>query len=562
MASAMAFGWPYQWQSGGGGGVDVVVSSQQHSRRLRIFSPAFRKGAELLVTEDQISLENTFVALESSLEGLEVPRLGEAPVEAEIASTSSNGSTQVIEEKTPERRKKEWTGPIRPRKHPPLPPWTEAQCREKQTEILNELLANDQLEGGGLPVATILDGWLGKVSRVDLANVIKDLDAQGKHALLLEVFYWMQRCKGRLVPKAHLCNMVLGILSRARLIEDAEELFQWIKLQDWDKLRPYNAMIAAYYQAKRPKDAWDVYYQMLAEGIDPDDVTYDILVSGSGKNGYPIDRLFLEIKSRGVALTLRSYNVVICAFTKEGSIDKVEEVIREMIRQELRPDLFSFNALIAAYAMSRKPERGLQVFSNMKAAGVLPDIVTYTTLIQMFSRSAMHKEAIEMFEEMVVNKCQPDFFVYSLLVSVYGKAGLVADALLIFHRLQLEGHRPNIVTYTSLISAHLHKGLLEESRKHFSQMEAYGCRADVHLLNTMIDAYAKAGMVNDAANLLHRLTAQGVCPNRASYAIIVEGFLHAGHVDEALAAYASMSEAGFKDEKMSSRISRRSSPRR
>ena len=85
--------------------------------------------------------------------------------------------------------KRPWNGPIWPRKSSPQPAHTAEDCEQRVNSMMFEL--EEDGVSGAWAVANVLDAWVGKVTRVDVAKVMRELGSRRNPALALEVFQWM-----------------------------------------------------------------------------------------------------------------------------------------------------------------------------------------------------------------------------------------------------------------------------------------------------------------------------------------------------------------------------------
>ncbi|KAG0569595.1 hypothetical protein M758_6G097400 [Ceratodon purpureus] len=457
-------------------------------------------------------------------------------------------------ETTPSKKKKKpWNGPIRTRKSPPQPAHTEEDCAKRVDDMLFEL--EEEGVTGSWAVANVLDVWVGKVTRVDLAKVIRELGSRRNAALALEVFQWMQVQKGRLKPNAHTYSLILGVLGRGGMVTEARELFDSM-LSSGAEVGVYcfNAMIGAYARGGNFKKAWRLYEDMMEKGVQADEVTLSTLLNGAGKADLPVEKaekIFSRIKENGILPSVQTYNTLLSVLKRGGHAARCIELDKEMQTMEVVPDIYTFNTLLMTHVQGGRFDDAEEVFQRIRNAGLKPTVVTFTGLIQMYSRANKHKEAMETFLEMQRVGCSPDLTTYSLMISVYGKAGSADEAALVFRQLQRKGFRPNVVTWTGLIQAFGWQGKTQEIGAYFNEMLASGCLPDVTLYNIMMGAYGRSGHSVQAAILFRRMQAQGLSPSAVSYDTMIQAYCHSKQPADAHAVLDQMSKAGYTPDKIS-----------
>jgi pentatricopeptide repeat protein len=471
------------------------------------------------------------------------------PRQAESSSSSSSASSSK-----PRKMKKPWNGPIWSKKSPSRPSYTEEECAQRVSSMLYEL--EEDGVTGPWAVGNVLDSWVGKVTRVDLSKVIKELGARRNSPLALEVFQWMQAQKGRLKPNKHTYSLILGVLGRGGMITEARELFDAMLLSPNVEVcvYSYNAMIGAYARSGNFKKAWRLYESMIEQGVQADEITLSILLNGVGKADLPVEKaemIFSRIKENGILPSVQTYNTLMSVLRKRGHAARCSELHKEMQMLEVVPDIYTFNTLLMMHVDSGSVNEAMEVYERMKYAGLQPTVVTYTGLIQMFSRGSKHKEAIELFLEMQRVGCKPDLTTYSLMITVYGKAGSAEESALVFRQLQQAGLRPSVVTWSSLIQVFGWHGRLHEVGAYFNEMLASGCQPDLTLYNVVMGAYGRHGHSVQAAILFRRMQAQGLNPSAVSYDTMIQAYCHAKQPADAHAVLDQMTKAGFTPDRIS-----------
>ncbi|KAH9570572.1 hypothetical protein CY35_02G048100 [Sphagnum magellanicum] len=460
--------------------------------------------------------------------------------------------TVVVE--TQRKTKRIWRGPIRLRRVPPQPPWSEEDCRQRVETIINELLGAQREDSGSLAVTNLLDTWVGKITRVDLCNIIKELGCHHEGALAFEVFSWMQRQKRRLKPNGHTYSSIIGVLGRVGMVSRAREVFDSMLSSDIPVLvYSYNAMIGAYGRNGNFKKAWRLYEDMVTRGIHADEITFNTLLNAVGRAGLPIEKaekLFLSMKHKGLLPSAQSYNTFLSVLSKAGHAERASTLIQEMCSTDATPNLVTYNTLLAMHAQTGKYKEGLEVYASLRAAGLEPNVVTFAGLIQLYSRTYKHQEAIDTFLEMKQSGCCPDSTIYSLMISVYGKAGLVEEAAHMFRQMQADGFKPNVVAWSSVIQAYGRLSMLQEVGKYYNEMLATGCQPDITLYNILLGAYGREGYSVQAAILFRKMIAQGVTPDAVSYNTMIQTYCKANQLADAESVYDQMTRAGFSPEKI------------
>ncbi|EFX86877.1 hypothetical protein DAPPUDRAFT_221711 [Daphnia pulex] len=139
----------------------------------------------------------------------------------------------------------------------------------------------------------------------------------------------------------------------------AERIFSGL-----DTITPeaYHALICGMVKHGQAVGAWEHYNQMLADGFQPDLMTYNSILKISG-----------IIREDG-----------------EYIITLINDILTSMAHAGIKPDVRSLNA--ALQSISRMPitrvarEKASRLMSDFKSIGVQPSLGTYTSLLKIFCR--------------------------------------------------------------------------------------------------------------------------------------------------------------------------------
>ncbi|RVW68168.1 Pentatricopeptide repeat-containing protein [Vitis vinifera] len=81
--------------------------------------------------------------------------------------------------------------------------------------------------------------------------------------------------------------------------------------------------------------------------------------------------------------------------------EKVMTVYEKMIKDRVKPDVFTFNSLISSCCRNSQFGLALEMFKEMKDKGCSPNVVSFNTLIKGSFRERKFEEGIGMAYEML-----------------------------------------------------------------------------------------------------------------------------------------------------------------
>lgn len=87
------------------------------------------------------------------------------------------------------------------------------------------------------------------------------------------------------------------------------------------------------------------------------------------------------------------------AFAKQRDVEMVEKLNEEaIVKYGLKPSKYRINALILAYCKSGDPLNAEKVLREMVKDGLRPDAITYTTVIDAYKRTRNIKKCWELYD--------------------------------------------------------------------------------------------------------------------------------------------------------------------
>ncbi|XP_075419214.1 small ribosomal subunit protein mS39 isoform X2 [Tenrec ecaudatus] len=103
--------------------------------------------------------------------------------------------------------------------------------------------------------------------------------------------------------------------------------------------------------------------------------------------------LYTELLNNRLSADVDTFNALIEATTVNGRFEdrweKVQELLRQMVAQKVKPNLQTFNTILRClrrfHAFGRLP--ALQTFREMRAIGIEPSLATYHYILQVFYQS-------------------------------------------------------------------------------------------------------------------------------------------------------------------------------
>ncbi|KAI3520231.1 hypothetical protein L1887_09521 [Cichorium endivia] len=233
----------------------------------------------------------------------------------------------------------------------------------------------------------------------------------------------------------------------------------------------YNILLKGYCQQLQINNARETIKEMIDSGIEPDAVSYNTLIDGCILIDDCAGALvfFNEMRSKGIAPTKISYTTLMKAFSVSGQPKLAHEVFDEMQKDpRVKVDLVAWNMLVEAYSRLGMLDSAKEIVENMKKKGVHPDVATYGSLANCIALARKPGDALLLWNE-IKERCglitdeirvskpapnvpvlKPDEGLLDTLADICVRAAFFKKALEIVAFMEELGIAPNKTKYTRI----------------------------------------------------------------------------------------------------------------
>ncbi|XAR57455.1 hypothetical protein NMG60_11025608 [Bertholletia excelsa] len=388
-------------------------------------------------------------------------------------------------------------------------------------------------------------------SAVRLTQLITKLCRSGRIDTAWDVFHDLMKLGGEV--QAPPCNAILTGLGRQQQFQKMNELMAEMKENG---IQPdvvtYGILINHLCKFHRVDEALEVFEKMNGESesggfaVKPDTIIYNTLIDGLCKVGRQEQGLDLMGKMRlqqGCVPNTVTYNCLIDGFCKTGEIEKGHELLDQMIREGVPPNMITLNTLVNGMCKHGQVRSAMAFFHEMQEKGLQGNAVTYTVLIQAFCNVNNIDKAMDLFNEMCKIGISPDAIVYYSLISGLTNAGRPDDASSVASSMKKAGFCLDVASYNSLIGGFCRKNKLDKAYDMLVEMEQVGVKPDGITYNTLISYFSKRGNFKTASNLMKKMIGEGLNPTVVTYGALIHAYCLANRVDEAMKIFRDMSSS-------------------
>ncbi|KAI3448065.1 hypothetical protein Pfo_004730 [Paulownia fortunei] len=307
----------------------------------------------------------------------------------------------------------------------------------------------------------------------------------------------------------------------------------------------FDLLVKACLESKKIDLAIEIYAILKSKNVFLRTSTCNSLIELVSKSrgcfaGYDLYReiFYLEVDNvgrngrcdKGVFPSANTFNVVMVGFYREGLVDKVEEVWKELVRVGCVPNIYSFNVLMAVYCDDGRMEDALRVWEEMEDKGLNHDAVAYNTVIGGFCRFGEVGRAEEIYREMVMKGVESTCITFEHLINGYCKIGDLDSAKMLYKDMCRKNFSPESSTVNVIIRSLCDKNEISEAAE-FWRMAVKKHEAVLEKENyeNLIRGLCQDRKMEEALKLQAEMVAKGFEPNSEIYGAFIDGYVKQGN---------------------------------
>ncbi|XP_030543081.1 pentatricopeptide repeat-containing protein At3g22690-like [Rhodamnia argentea] len=330
---------------------------------------------------------------------------------------------------------------------------------------------------------------------------------------------------------------LMGVYAKAGRLQEVRQLFGEFPERD---VVAWNTMISCYVRMGMSRESLDLFGRLLADGVEPDEITMVSLVSACAKmrDLEMGEKMHLYIDENNLELGGTLLNCLADMYMKCGNMEKAREVLGG---SEAEDDVVSWTTLLCGYVKSDRMDEAEKLFDRMTER----NLISWTTMTSAYVRAGRYPESLELFITMMLDDVMPDevalvtaltacvnmegfdigrsihsFIVKrgmtvegmlgNSLLSLYAKFGRLDDAYSIFQRLPCR----TVVSWNSMLDGFCRAGDVGKARGFFDEIP----EKDLISWNTMIGCYTRSRLAQESFELFHLMQSSEVKPDQITLA--------------------------------------------
>ncbi|URE23106.1 hypothetical protein MUK42_07327 [Musa troglodytarum] len=335
------------------------------------------------------------------------------------------------------------------------------------------------------------------------AVLVRRYVAAGMAQQAIGTFDDMEAFVGR-EPNGEEFKMLLDTLCKYGYPKVATELFNKRKFKYEPDEKTYAILIYGWCKVNRHEMAQRFLNEMVDHGLEPNVVTYNILLNGICRRAslHPDNRF-------------------------DRTIQAAEDLLNQMRNKGIEPDTISYSIILHVYSRAHKPELCLCMFRSMKERGICPTVATYTSLVKCLASCGRLEEAEELLGEMMRDGVCPTPATYNCFFKEYRVRKDVVGATKLYKKMKEMGLTsvPDIHTYNILLGMFSKLNRMEIIREIWNDMVASGTGPDLDSYTLLIHGLCDKQKWREACQYFMEMIEKGYLPQKVTFETLYRGLI-------------------------------------
>ncbi|XP_057956824.1 pentatricopeptide repeat-containing protein At5g19020, mitochondrial [Malania oleifera] len=287
-------------------------------------------------------------------------------------------------------------------------------------------------------------------------------------------------------------NALIAGYIRNGMINQARKIFCEMPERD---VFSWSAMISGYAQIEQPDITLELFHEMVASGVQPNEVTMVSVLSSIATLGSLKEGLWAHeyICNNSIPLNDNLAAALIDMYAKCGSINRALDLFYK-IRGNVS-SVSPWNAIICGLAMHGHADMSLQIFSELQQVHIKLNSITFIGVLSACCHAGLVEVGEQHFMSMKnLYNIDPNIKHYGCMVDLLGRAGRVEEAEELIRSMPMEA---DVVIWGTLLAAcrkHGNVEIGERAAESLSRLDTSHGAGRVLLSNI----YADAGRWDDA----------------------------------------------------------------
>ncbi|GMH07693.1 hypothetical protein Nepgr_009533 [Nepenthes gracilis] len=298
---------------------------------------------------------------------------------------------------------------------------------------------------------------------------------------------------------------LLDTLCKYGYIKVSMEVFNRRKYDFNVGSKVYTVLIFGWCKVNRVDMGERLLREMVEKGIEPNVVTYNVLLNGICRRAslHPDDRL-------------------------ERTIRAADNVLNEMRDRGIEPDVTSYSIVLHVYSRAHKPELTLDKLEMMKEKGICPSVATYTSAIKCLSSCGRLEDAERLLDEMVGYGVSPSAVTYNCFFKEYRGRKDAERAISLYRNMKKAGScMPSMHTYNIMVGMFMKLNKMGIVKEIWDDMKGSGAGPDLDSYTLLIHGLIEKQKWRAACEYFVEMIERGFLPQKITFETLYRGLIQA-----------------------------------
>lgn len=328
-------------------------------------------------------------------------------------------------------------------------------------------------------------------------------------------------------------NSLIHFYGERGEIDEAKRVFD--KMHERNVVS-WTSLISGCAKMDQPKEAVSLFFEMVKEGIQPNEVTMVSAISACAKLG-DLDlgnSVCAHIQESRLTFNAVMVNALVDMSMKCGDIEMAKQLFDDCTDR----NLVLYNTILSNYVRLGKEKEALDMFCELLEQGPAPDRVTMLSAIAASAELGNLSFGRQCHAYVLRNGLESWDNIGNAIIDMYTKCCKQKWACRVFDRMS----NKTIVSWNSLIAGFVRNGDVESAQSMFYEMP----KRNLVSWNTMIRALVQESCFNDAIELFRIMHNEGVRADRVTMMSVASACGYLGALDIAKWTYTYVGKYGIQ----------------
>ncbi|KAI7983736.1 Pentatricopeptide repeat-containing protein [Camellia lanceoleosa] len=272
------------------------------------------------------------------------------------------------------------------------------------------------------------------------------------------------------------------------------------------------SLVDMYMKTENVVDGKKFFYEMPEKNV----VSWTSLLAGYSRNGL-VDqaiKIFFQMQAEGIKPNPLTFATVFRALADDDAIDKGIQVHSMVIKNGFESTTFVGNSLITMYSKSGMVRDAKALFDNM----LNRDAVSWNGMIAGFVTNGLHLDALKLFYQMRLEGVKLTQMIFATIIKLCASLKEMGFARQLHCRILKDGFVSDLNIKTAVMVTYSKCSEMDDAFRLFCTMHGI---CNVVSWTAMISGYLQNGGVEQAVNLFCQMRRKGVRPNHFTYSTVL-----------------------------------------